>query len=74
MSAQGVTWHERAWHELSEAGEEHEMHITAVYDSNYSLQLLIINIVQSDCRSPDISGVYDPIPAELCEQVGLWKL
>ncbi len=31
-----------------------------------------INIIQSECWSPDISGVYDPIPAKFCEQVGLW--
>ncbi len=31
-----------------------------------------INIIQSECRSPDISGVYDPIPAKFCKQVGLW--
>ncbi len=32
----------------------------------------LVNIIQSECWSPDISGVYDPIPTKFCEQVGLW--
>ncbi len=32
----------------------------------------IINIIQSECRSPDISGVYNPIRAKFCERVSLW--
>ncbi len=31
----------------------------------HSQKNVIINIIQSECRSPDISGVYDPIPAKL---------
>ncbi len=33
--------------------------------------IIHINIIQSKCRSPNFSGVYDPIPAKFCEQVGL---
>ncbi len=31
----------------------------------------VINIIQSECRSSDISGVYCPITVKFCEKVGL---
>ncbi len=31
--------------------------------------LQLINIIQSECWPPDISGVYDPITVKFCEKV-----
>ncbi len=33
--------------------------------------LFAINIIQSECWSPDISGVYGSIMVKFCEKVGI---
>ena len=35
--------------------------------SCFNAFIIEINIIQSECRSPDISGVYEPIPAKFRE-------
>ena len=42
------------------------------FSSKKWLKNTFINIIQSECRSPDISGVYGPIMVKFCEKVGLW--